>query len=603
MNATIRTKLILSFSLVLLCSVTLGLFSIQRLDVVNGAASKIEVNWLPATQALGEFSYVTMRVRQLEATHILAEAADKSAEEATIIKVTDQAEKTFQAYLTALPSEEQQHTALIMKEQWDNYKKIDEHLRNLSNSNQMAAAAAYYRGEARQLFNKFQDDLKNNSSVAVRQGAAAADDGRQIGQTARALILLALLATAFVSIGAGFGLVRSVSRPLALMTQAMLRIARQEYQTIIPGADRGDEIGSMAKAVLVFKDNGLSMQRMEAEERDRQRAEEETRAQREAERTRLAAQQAEVVTALAHGLSQLAEGNLTCELNNPFAPDYEGLRGDFNSAVCSLREAVAQILVHSQAIDLGTSEIANATQDLARRTEQQAANLEQTAAALDQVTTGVQQTASGSGQVQTIVAAAHADTLLSDKVMREAVGAMGEIEDSARQIGQIIGVIDEIAFQTNLLALNAGVEAARAGESGRGFAVVASEVRALAQRAADAAKQIKALVITSMKHVERGVQLVSETGNTLTRIQASVSTITTSIGNIVEQAKEQSAGLGEVNIAVNQMDQVTQQNAAMVEESSAATHALSQETQQLNAALARFRVADSGSLVRHARAS
>jgi methyl-accepting chemotaxis protein len=219
------------------------------------------------------------------------------------------------------------------------------------------------------------------------------------------------------------------------------------------------------------------------------------------------------------------------------------------------------------------------------------------------VTTGVQQTASGSGQVQTIVAAAHADTLLSDKVMREAVGAMGEIEDSARQIGQIIGVIDEIAFQTNLLALNAGVEAARAGESGRGFAVVASEVRALAQRAADAAKQIKALVLTSMKHVERGVQLVSETGSTLTRIQSNVSTITTSIANIVDSAKEQSAGLGEVNIAVNQMDQVTQQNAAMVEESSAATHALSQETQQLNAALARFRVASSGSLARHARAS
>jgi methyl-accepting chemotaxis protein len=277
-------------------------------------------------------------------------------------------------------------------------------------------------------------------------------------------------------------------------------------------------------------------------------------------------------------------------VNTAFAPEYERLGTDFNAAVRGLQDVLREIMTHSHAIGSGTQEIALAADDLARRTEQQAAGLQQTAAALDEVTVTVRHTADGSARAQTIAGTAQAEVENSAKVVNETVAAMSEIEGSARQIGQIIGVIDEIAFQTNLLALNAGVEAARAGDSGRGFAVVAQEVRALAQRAADAAKEIKTLVTTSVQQVERGVRLVGATGEALVRIQTGVADINTAISEIAASAAEQATGLAEVNSAVNQMDQTTQQNAAMVEQSTAATHSLAKETEALNFAVERFRI-------------
>jgi methyl-accepting chemotaxis protein len=332
------------------------------------------------------------------------------------------------------------------------------------------------------------------------------------------------------------------------------------------------------------------MQRMEAEATEQRKAAEASQAQAEEEREAVGARLAEVVEALANGLGSLASGDLTQTLDNHFAPEYERLRGDFNAAIVGLQEVMREILLHAKAIASGSGEIAGASNDLAKRTEQQAASLEQTAAALDEITATVRQTATGSARAQGVAATAKADAEQSTRVVHDAVAAMGEIEGSARQIGQIIGVIDEIAFQTNLLALNAGVEAARAGEAGRGFAVVAQEVRALAQRAADAAKEIKTLISTSMQHVERGVRLVGETGQALGRIQTGVADINASISEIAASAKEQATGLAEVNAAVNQMDQVTQQNAAMVEESTTATQSLSNETNALMQALARFRI-------------
>jgi methyl-accepting chemotaxis protein len=360
----------------------------------------------------------------------------------------------------------------------------------------------------------------------------------------------------------------------------------------VPTTGRKDEIGDMAEAVGAFKLAALQKERMEAEASAQRATARAERAAAEAERERAAHQQAEVVEALADGLAQLASGNLTFVLTRAFSPEYEGLRNDFNAAVDGLQSAMRKIMAHSEAIGIGTHEIAGSADDLAKRTEQQAASLEQTAAALDEITATVRNTAAGSGRAQSLAATAKGDAETSSQVVREAVAAMGEIEGSARNIGQIISVIDEIAFQTNLLALNAGVEAARAGEAGRGFAVVASEVRALAQRAADAAKEIKTLITTSMQQVERGVRLVGDTGKALNRIQTGVGEINTAIGEIAASANEQATGLAEVNSAVNQMDQVTQQNAAMVEQSTAATHALSQETKELKDAIARFKIAN-----------
>jgi methyl-accepting chemotaxis protein len=416
-----------------------------------------------------------------------------------------------------------------------------------------------------------------------RQAEAASADARR-------MLLIASAAAVLLATASLWLLTRAIARPVAAMTVAMQRLAQGDSSVEVPAIGRRDEIGAMAAAVQAFKDAAIAQKRLETEAEEARRISLAERAEAEAQREAAASHLATVVERLADGLTQLAEGNLTFALHSEFAPEYERLRADYNAALTGLQAAMQDLMTHSQAIGSGTSEIAHATDDLARRTEQQAASLEQTAAALDEITATVRQTATGSAHAQSLAAAANSEAESSGAVVGEAVAAMSEIEGSARQIGQIIGVIDEIAFQTNLLALNAGVEAARAGEAGKGFAVVASEVRALAQRAADAAKEIKTLISTSIQQVERGVRLVGETGAALGRIQTSVSEIHRSINEIAASAREQSNGLAEVNSAINQMDQTTQQNAAMVEQSTAAAHSLARETEEMARAMQRFRI-------------
>ncbi len=300
------------------------------------------------------------------------------------------------------------------------------------------------------------------------------------------------------------------------------------------------------------------------------------------------AEQTGVVSALADGLKSLAGGDLTTRIQAAFEGRYLQLKTDFNAAVDSLRQAMSGISDATGGLRTGSDEIASASDDLSRRTEQQAASLEETAAALDEITATVKRSAEGARQAATSAGEARADAARSGDVMRDAVAAMSQIEQSSAQINQIIGVIDEIAFQTNLLALNAGVEAARAGDAGRGFAVVASEVRALAQRSAEAAKEIKVLISASSSQVSQGVRLVGETGAALDHIVESVAEIDTLISEIAASSQEQAIGLSQVNTAVNQMDQVTQQNAAMVEQATAAATSLKTEALHLAELVGRF---------------
>ncbi|MFZ4606744.1 MAG: methyl-accepting chemotaxis protein [Caulobacter sp.] len=298
------------------------------------------------------------------------------------------------------------------------------------------------------------------------------------------------------------------------------------------------------------------------------------------------------IGALSNALQALAEGDLTHRITTTFAAKAQALKENFNIAAERLAEAMSAVVSTAHGVRSGSEELAAATNDLSRRTEQQAASLEETAAALDQITATVRKTASGAQEASSAVARTRSDAEQSGQVVDKAVAAMGAIENSSREIGQIIGVIDEIAFQTNLLALNAGVEAARAGDAGRGFAVVAQEVRALAQRSAQAAKEIKTLVGTSSTQVGAGVQLVGEAGDALGRISAQVAAIDSLVGDITASAQEQASGLAQVNTAVNHMDQVVQQNAAMVEQAAAATDSLRTDSDSLTRMVARFRLPD-----------
>jgi methyl-accepting chemotaxis protein len=298
------------------------------------------------------------------------------------------------------------------------------------------------------------------------------------------------------------------------------------------------------------------------------------------------------VDTLAKAMFRFAAGDLTTQIEDWFSVDYKAVRMDFNQAVAAMHATMQQIAGVTREVNGDANSIHRAVGELSRRTEQQAANLEQTAAALDQITSAVRKAAEGAGEANNVAGNAKLDAERSGQVVQQTVQAMSGIEASSKEINNIISVIDEIAFQTNLLALNAGVEAARAGDAGRGFAVVATEVRALAQRSADAAKEIKALISTSSRQVESGVKLVDETGAALMRITEQVERLNILITEIAASAREQATGLGEVNTAVNQMDQVTQQNAAMVDETTVASTGLADQASELSRLIGRFKLND-----------
>jgi methyl-accepting chemotaxis protein len=398
-------------------------------------------------------------------------------------------------------------------------------------------------------------------------------------------VVLALGLVAFAWLGA------SIAKPVSRMTGVMRRIADHDYAVEVPYGNRRDEIGDMAKALAVFRAAGIEKQRLEGETEEARRTIDLERSARESETVENQRASQQAVDLIGQGLHRLAEGDLVQRLDTRLSKDADRLRLDFNLSIEKLQQTMLGIRKAADAIRTGIGEITSASDDLSRRSEHHAASLEETAAALNHITDTVRQTAEGATHARVVVANTRNDALDSAEIVRQAIDAMAEIEKSSREIGSIIGVIDEIAFQTNLLALNAGVEAARAGEAGRGFAVVASEVRSLAQRSAEAAKEIKELIANSTAQVDSGVKLVAGTGEALDKIVAQVNDINGVVDEIAAKATEQANSLREVNVAVGQMDQVTQQNAAMVEETTAASHNLSRESDELVRLVGQFTVA------------
>jgi methyl-accepting chemotaxis protein len=462
------------------------------------------------------------------------------------------------------------------------------------------------------------------ANLEVADATAEAKDSSTTGKLILIVVAILSLVAAFFVGWLYIG--RRVADPLAALTGVMDRLAAREWTTDVPDRERGDEIGAMARAVQVFKENGLENEQLQKEvERNRETAEEQRKAQEQLldravgevvgaaaggdlsariDTSRLDGMMARlgermngllgtvenVFGSLGESLGAMAGGDFTHRINADYQGVYDRLKQDANRTAQQLAETVGRVTSAAATVRDAATEISSGSNDLAVRTEQQAASLEETAASMHQITATVKQNADNAEAANSLAATARSTAEKGGSVVRDAVEAVSRIEGSAQKISDIVGLIDEIAFQTNLLALNASVEAARAGEAGKGFAVVAQEVRGLAQRSADASREIKTLIQASTGEVREGARLVNRTGESLTEIVTAVKKVADIVGEISSASREQAVGLDEVNTAVSNMDEMTQRNGALVEQTTASAQAMARQAQELADLVGQFRV-------------
>ena len=582
-NLKISTRLSIGFALVLGMFIVLSIISIGKVGVIKSDLTTInDVNSVKQRYAINFRGSVHDRAIALRDVSLVG-AEELDAVTANIERLTSLYEASagpLDAMMAATGDDTERAILASIKATQAKTLPLIQEVTRLRRIGDESGARSVLMHDARPQFvdwlreiNQF-IDLEEAKNKEVASGARSVADGFSL--------MTVLICAGALALGGGvaFWSIGSI-RPLKRQTEVMGRLAAGDFSAEVPHMMRRDEVGDIARAVQLFKDSGIDRARLQDQASTMQRDQERRLRETEDAFTAANQEQKRIVDILALNLGRLAESNLAVQLNEAVAPEYLQLKEDFNAAVSSLRKAMTSILAATLELRDGSIEISTASEDLSRRTERQAASLEETAAALDKITVTVKRSAEGARQASSAASGARVDAVRSGEVMRDAIAAMGEIEQSSGKITSIIGVIDEIAFQTNLLALNAGVEAARAGEAGRGFAVVAQEVRGLAQRSAEAAKEIKALIASSSAQVERGAKLVTDTGQALNDIVSRVTQIDTLISEIAQSSQEQAGSLNQVNTAINQMDQVTQQNAAMVEETSAAAASLRDKASEL----------------------
>ncbi len=593
--ANIKIKLLLPilFALLVAIAAAQGVIALKFIGDLKQHVDAIGRERMPRMVMIGEIDAAIIDVRRTYSDLLRAQGKDaikaglKTTQDS--VAARDAHMKSFSDIIT-LP--ETKTTFDVISQQMAAFDGFGATLAQLKTEGRNAEAVALYKGDMNTAVKGATDaldTLRADSTALTAEALAGSDES---ASTALSTTIAALAAGMLFAAAAAFVSYRRVTRPITEITTAMQVLAGGDSAQPIPFEARRDEIGEMAAAVSVFRDNAIARERLERETESQRGLSETERRAREAQKAQEAADVQFAVDQLGKALSHLSDGDITYRLDSAFAGPLDLLRTHFNESVSKLQVALKAVGENARAIDAGANEIRAAADDLARRTEQQAASVEETAAALEEVTTAVKDSAVRAGEAGELVGRTRTGAEHSGVVVRQAVSAMQAIEKSSGEIGNIIGVIDDIAFQTNLLALNAGVEAARAGESGKGFAVVAQEVRELAQRSAKAAKEIKALITKSGEQVRSGVSLVDETGRALSTMVGEVEEINRNIGSIVTSSREQSTGLQEINVSVNHIDQGTQQNAAMVEQTTAASHNLAKEVAALNALLSQFKLDD-----------
>ncbi|MGG7581576.1 HAMP domain-containing methyl-accepting chemotaxis protein [Rhizobium sp. Nf11,1] len=596
-NFGIAVRLSLGFSFLVLLMAGLAIYSAVEVAKINSKLETInDVNSVKQRFAINYRGSVHDRAIAIRDVTLVTSADERKAAEALIDKLaaTYAENEKRMADMIASPAGATDQEKAILNEIAGIQAKTNPlaaEIIALQEKGDGEAARKILLEQARPAFvqwlgaiNKFidyQEALNKTIGGTVRSSASGF----------KPIVLTALGIAALLSIVAAVITSRTIIGPLAKLQLSLKAMAEGNLDGDRRLEARGDEIGKLARAVAGLRDAISAKAERQADEESKRAIAERQRLEQDADERRTHAEQTDqAVGRLGDALQALADGDLTQQIDTPFIPSLEKLRADFNAAVEKLRAAMQKVSQNASAIAAGAQEIRSASDDLAKRTEQQAASVEETAAALEEITTTVADSSHRAQEAGQLVRKTKDNAERSGSVVRDAVDAMGKIESSATEIGSIIGVIDEIAFQTNLLALNAGVEAARAGEAGKGFAVVAQEVRELAQRSAKAAKEIKELINASNGHVKSGVALVGETGKALQEIAAQVQQVDGNVGAIVGASQEQATGLKEINAAVNRMDQGTQQNAAMVEEATAAAHNLAKEADALFQLLSQFNI-------------
>jgi len=579
-DLSVSRKIIATSILVLVTTIALGFFAVERLAVVNGSAAELRDNWLPAMRILGDLRYHATRFRSIEGSYLLPTSeADHAHAAADIRKYEGLIAEDLDKLAMALNDDEGRVLTETVKAKWAEYLPMFAEEMERNKTQGAAAAATYFTGEMKTAFNAFYKPIEAAVDVNAQGGIRAGNRGEQAFASARIWIFGAIAIAVLLCFGVCMFLIGAVSAPLVRMTDAMGALASGRRDVEVPFADQNDEIGKLAAATTAFKNQIAAANRAAQEQTDL------------------------IVSSIGTGLARLADGDLAHRITTGLSGPFQNLKDNFNGAMDRLEETMHNVRVSMRQINNGAGDLSQSAEELAQRTEKQAANLEETSAALEEITTTARGTAANAKRASESVKTATAEAEKGGRIVAESVTAMDAIAQSSTQITDIIGVIDEIAFQTNLLALNAGVEAARAGDAGRGFAVVASEVRELAQRSSQAAKEIKTLIQTSTGHVTTGVKLAGQSGDALKGMVAQIVEINGLVNEMAQAAERQSLGVEEVSSAVAQVEQVTQQNAAMVEESTAATRNLAVETDGLLQLLDFFALGEAQAPVRSSRST